>query len=247
MSNLDLRIIKASFRECSIPDRKTFYQSTCLIPISVGQSVHEGKKFLATMNLINSSFKSCTILIDDSIQRHTLKIIHTNHSNDFLYKRALTEGDAWLERNKVHIENLTIPYKIERWDRWLQHPDFIKQLNKISFLYETDMEYQHAIQSNINEYLTRYIIRTKQKDFNYENAFSLCLNYLMEECTVMCLWIHEKYQFEVYPSGRNKAMAATYNRLIKPFYPELLKSVALRFKKFPTVKKTEMIDCVENQ
>jgi hypothetical protein len=41
------------------------------------------------------------------------------------------------------------------------------------------------------------------------------------------------YEFVVYPSGRNPALGATYELLIKPTYPNLLRSVALRFKKYP--------------
>lgn len=49
----------------------------------------------------------------------------------------------------------------------------------------------------------------------------------------MCLWTEKAYDFELYPSGRNKAMAATYLHLIKPHYPDYLRAVALRFKKYP--------------
>jgi hypothetical protein len=48
----------------------------------------------------------------------------------------------------------------------------------------------------------------------------------------MCLWIEKSYDFEVYPSGRNKAMAATYEHLIKNKHPNILRPVALRFKKY---------------
>ena len=92
--------------------------------------------------------------------------------------------------------------------------------------------------ANIDDFLTRYLSRFSTKDVDSERAFQLCLDYLIEECSVMCLWTEKAYDFEVYPSGRNKAMAATYEYLIKPHYPDYLRPVALRFKKYPA-KATE--------
>lgn len=47
------RIVKASFRENPPEERKLFPQSTCLMPISVGQTIHEGAKFEAVIKLIS--------------------------------------------------------------------------------------------------------------------------------------------------------------------------------------------------
>ena len=69
------------------------------------------------------------------------------------------------------------------------------------------------------------------REYNRQQAFDNCLQYLKEECSVMCLWAMEKYDFEVYPSGRNRSMEATHKRLIKPANPNLLKIVGIRFKK----------------
>jgi len=89
-------IVKASFRDCPINDREQFYTSSCIMPISVGQKVHEGDKFLATIKLIGSRFKTCALLIDDSIQRFTLQIGEPSLSLDEAYKKAIKLGDLWL-------------------------------------------------------------------------------------------------------------------------------------------------------
>jgi len=66
--------VKVSFTDCPVEERKRFYSSHCIMPISVGLGlkVHEGSKFLGTLKLINASFKSFTILLDDSIQRYNI-------------------------------------------------------------------------------------------------------------------------------------------------------------------------------
>jgi hypothetical protein len=47
----------------------------------------------------------------------------------------------------------------------------------------------------------------------------------------MTLWVNNEYHFELYSSGRNTAMEATYDYLIKPKFPHLLRPLSLRFKK----------------
>lgn len=245
MKNIDTRIVKASFRECLISDRKNFPQSKCIMPISVGQQIHEGKKFLATIKLINASFKACTILIDDSVQRHTMKIDNVKN-DDCLYQMAIKEGDNWLQRNESAYQNLTIPYNIMRWDDWLVHPSYKNSYEKVKNYYYSHQDYRKEIQANIETFLTRYFERVADpSQIDYQRAFSLCLDYLLEECAVMCLWVENKYEFEVYPSGRNQAMAATYDHLIKPSYPHFLKSVALRFKKYPGLISTQPTPNIE--
>lgn len=225
------KITKASFRDCPISDRKTFHNSKCLMPISIGQKVHEGDKFLSTIKLINASFKSCVILIDDSVQRHTIKITDCS-DEDTLYNKAIYEGNLWLERNQKIYTQLTIPYYIIRWDKFLRHPEFRNKYAIIDNLYNYNENYKKAIDNNIEIFLSRYLKRL-ENDIDYQYAFSCCLDYLKEECTGLCLWIEEECEFEVYPSGRNESMFATYELLIKPSHPNLLKSVALRFKKYP--------------
>ncbi len=233
MDKIDIRVVKASFRECPISDRKIFSKSKCIMPISVGQHVHEGKKFLATIKLINTSFNKCTILIDDSVQRHTMKIDNAKN-DDFLYQMAVKAGDDWLERNEAAYKQLTIPYNIMRWDDWLASATYKNSYERVKKHYDAHEFYKKEIQANIEEFLSRYLGRFSDKSqVDYKRAFSLCLGYLLEECAVMCLWVEKEYDFEIYPSGRNKAMAATYEHLIKPAYPNFLKSVALRFKKYP--------------
>jgi len=222
-------MIKASYKDCPISDRKLFNQSSCIMPISVPQLVHEGDKLKATMDLVNRTFKKCTILVDDTVQRHTLKITLPEYDEPSLYEMATNEGDLWIERNQSILNQLTIPCDIIRWERWLLHPKFNIQLDYISNLYNTHLEYKQSIDDTIVEYLTR--TQKNGKVFDYDEATAICLEYLKEECASMLLWVEGGYDFEIYPTGRNKAMSATYKYLIEPKYPSLLKSVSLRFKK----------------
>ena len=227
----DGMVIKASFRACAIDDRKKFYKSTCILPISVGQPVHENEKFFATLKLINSKFKRCTLLVDDTIQRFTLQIGNPTLTIDKAYKQAIELGDLWMKRNQHIYTQLTIPYTIKRWDYWRNLPEYITCYKKVEEFYNNDAQYKQAIHDNVEEFVTRCIQRLNVDKIDKDQAFNNCLLYLKEECAVMSLWMKDKYDFEVYPAGRNKAMSATYEKIIKPANPDLLRSVALRFKK----------------
>ncbi len=236
------KVLKVHFSKCPLSFRKEiFKKSSCIVPISVGQNlnVHEGEKFLATILLLNSSFKKVTLLIDDTIQRHTLKI-WSNKPDEFFYNNALLEGDKWLARNKWICDKLTIPYNISRWSDWLTHLSYKEKRDNINKLYQVDSIYQFAVNSTIEEYLERLSNRAEDIYFNRENAFSCCLEYLLEECSVMWLWAQEKYDFEVYPSGRNLAMKVAYELAIKHQYPNLLISVSLHFKRH-LIKDSQII------
>lgn len=204
------------------------------MPISVGQSVHESEKFSAVIKLVNASFKACTILVDDSVQRHTLAINSQLEPQD-LYDDALELGQQWLLRNQKRYSQLTIPYQILRWDDWLRHPDFENHLGRVRRFYCSNQQYKESIHKNVDDFLTRYLGRNESPALDMQRSVRLCVDYLLEECAVMCLWTHGKYNFELYPHGRNQAMVATYDMLIKPQSPEYLRSVAIRFKKYPGI------------
>ena len=82
-----------------------FSQARCLLTISVGQEVHEGDKFAATTDLVREHFAACTMLIDDTLQRHTMVLNHSATADDFM-SISRREGDQWLIRNQNYYQNL---------------------------------------------------------------------------------------------------------------------------------------------
>lgn len=210
--------------------KEQFNSSQCLLTISVGQEVHEEKKLKATIELVNSTFKSAILLIDDSLQRHTMALTSKSDAESF-YEFSIKLGDEWLSRNEEYYKKLTILKKVIRWDEWLNHPYYSINQNLIKSTIETDCTYKNAFDITIDEFLKRYYQRLIDKeDFDIKRARLLCLDYLIEECTAMCLWPEMGCQFEVYPSPRNLAMQETHKRFVLPKYPDLLHAVAIKFK-----------------
>lgn len=215
-----------------------FKHSECLLLISVGQESHEGEMFASTIELINSSFKSCIIALYDSLQRHTMALNNNKKPEDFL-EAAAKQGDLWLARNRKYYSKLTILNDIVRWDKWLNHSNFIKQQKKLIKLINTDYSYKITFDTTVNDFLDRHCKRLSEielSSFDIERAKTLCFNYLLEECTVLCLWPELNCEFEIYPNRHNDAIEETRKRFVFPYYSNLLQSVRLGFRNAKQVK-----------
>ena len=237
--NLDLKSRPAFYQGLVKPVLKTdnlyqpFEQSHALLTISVGQEVHEGEKFLATLNLVNQSFARCTICVDDTLQRHTLAMGGELTSEDlFDYSRKL--GNQWLVRNFSAYSQLSIPYEIIRWNKWLTHPGYSETYQKIKDLYEkgpSAFAVAEIFDRTSRYFLDRYLPRLGEISLaQREKAEHLSLIYLFEECTALCLWAMEGYDYEVYPSHRSEAMSLIHALLVEPIYQAAVTSVWVKFK-----------------
>lgn len=221
--------IKPVFR-CQEHFKPKFSSSRCLLTISVGQEVHEGAKFLATVALVDRCFDSCIMLIDDTLQRHTMALEIGAESGDEQMLASFREGDAWLTRNREAYSQMQIPLQIVRWNKWLYHKKYPYFRAMLQRIYSTDASYRNCFEKTIDQFLERY---SRRSLVNYTvdiRARRLCLDYLLEECSIMCLWPELGCEFEVYPNYRNAAMDETHRRFILPNHPELLHAVCVKFK-----------------
>lgn len=229
--------IKASFKGGYGVDRGQFRNKVCFLPISVGMLNHEDGKFQATLDLIDKNFEKCVIQIDDTVQRHTLRIKEQIADEEAFLKTKVL-GDEWLNRNLQKIETLNIDYEVIRWFRWTEDDAYLNFLKKIKNTYSKDVLYRKTIDLNVEDFLMRRATRYKDNDYLSKEAYALCLDYLQEECAVMLMWAETGYDIELYPTGRNQAMQMTYETMIEPYFPNILKSVELRFKKYGNLNPT---------
>lgn len=101
-------------------------KSTCVMLISVGWDYHEGESFKSTLKLVDENFSSCRIVVADTLQRHSLQFfkhyLENEHNNVNEYARS--SGDGWIKHNLAELDNLSIHYKIERWDDYLHTQEY---------------------------------------------------------------------------------------------------------------------------
>ena len=74
--------------------------------------------------------------------------------NEILYQWK--DDKILLERNKFIYEQLTIPFTIIRWDKWLFHTKFKNQRMIISDAYDNDEGCKYFFDLTIDQFLTRY-------------------------------------------------------------------------------------------
>jgi hypothetical protein len=215
-----------------------------LLTISVGQEAHEKEKFSSTIDLVNKSFKSCVLGVNDILQRHTMAL-YSNKSADDFYDISVLEGNAWLIRNEEFYSKFTIPVEIVRWDKWLFHPELENKKKFILKAINDDLEYRSSFSVTIDEFLRRFSNRSEVGKDKMRYMHQVCLDYLVEECAAMCLWVDMECHFDIYPSKRNPAMQATHERFILPYYPDLLHPVAIKFKSRRDVKP-QIFTCIIN-
>ena len=221
---------KCFFRFLEEKDKVKLKELDCLFTISVGQQTHEGEHFRATIELLNSSFKSCTMLVDDSLQRHTMAFEY-GHEPDYFYETSLKEGSLWLERNKPYYDKLENLKEIIRWDTWLKHSNFETQREQLLLLTKGDETYQQAFTDSVDEFVTKYQSRLDKPNlFDLERAKKLSFNFILEECTALCLWQDLNCSYEVYPNLHNSAINETRKRFVLANNPGLLNEVTLGFR-----------------
>ena len=175
----DLPILKANFSKYNEIDKLRFKHSSCLITLSVGQSVHESEFLEATMELVSNHFKSCTFILGDTLQRFTLGLTEEYPEAD-LYDKAEQRGAAWLKSSISILAKAQIPWAITRWNTLINNKNFIFAHNTIKNNYKYDVDFHSCVEKNIDEFLSRLEKQKKYLVIDEMTARSMCRNYLLE-------------------------------------------------------------------
>jgi hypothetical protein len=185
---------------CAQEYKSRFANSSCLLSISVGQAKHEGEKLKATLKKVNETFANCTIMLADSLQRFNLKINSPNLSYKKLHADANKLGNVWLERNNEIIEkSLSIPFKIIRWDSFLNHPDFKLNRKLVEVMYNENAVFRRLVFNCIKEYMLR-LHKNPDLNLNPINLLKYSTEYIMEECAAKLTFSKLGFDFEIYPT-----------------------------------------------
>lgn len=216
--------IRATFAGCE-EFKKYFATSNCVIGISVGQEPFEGDRLKSLLNLINRNFESCTILVGDVLQRHNLYFTSTK------YEDSVRNGDDWLLRNSDIISDISIPYSVDRWEKWLNSKLFLPYLKQVENEYYMNNFFFEAVTDTIQEYYRRILARENLK-IDKDYFFEMSKNYLLEEIAIINLMLPQVgYNYLIYPNKIPSAFESAYEIFVKPLYPEMMKWVHVKLKK----------------
>lgn len=205
-------------------------QASCYLLISVGGKDHEAGRLQAVVNQIEKNFKSCVVLVADTLQRHNFITDIINEKE--AYNIALEAGDNWLARNINTIKDMNIAWRISRWDEWINHSNYELCRKKIELEYNNEnSEFKKAILNTTENFLIRYSNRNKKLQISLNAFKNNSINYLKEECAAMILWAMAGLNYEIYPSHRVEAMQATQKLFIDNNYPGTLQPITFNCKK----------------
>lgn len=219
---------------CDFEKKQDFRYSTAIIGISVGQLAHEGEKLRATIELAKKKFKSVTIALGDTLQRHTMSI-SLNLSLSQLHTEARVQGDQWLSRNSYIISCCADTVPIIRWDFWLNSSDYTIEKEKFIRTYNSDEKFRYEMEKTIDEFQQRFVRRcpTACPSKIREASFA----YLMEECVIMILiWKKFGYNYIIYPGKVLDIVAETRRRFLSPGCANFVHWLRVKLR---TVRKTE--------
>jgi len=189
--------LKGFLLKCPERDKVNFGESNVALLVSVGKDYHEGEKLAAAVKFIGKRFKSCNVMINDTLQKYTYALFG-NFSTEEAVDISVKQGQEWLMRNKNCIDTMQIPHIIHRWDEWLHDPEFTASKNTVLSHYEKNALLNSALDKSIKEFLNR----NNHKIFDYKRAYMLCMDYLIEEIAViMELWKSRNIDFIIYPGG----------------------------------------------
>lgn len=208
--------------------------SSCVVPISVGQYYHEGEKFIVTLKEIEKNFENATILICDSLQRHNIKI-GKNCSDEKALKIANNNGLEWRKRYEKIINNLTINTRIMHWDEFINSPNYNYYYSKINLYYNSDCEFKTVVKQTIGKYLTRKYKKLQITE-NYRSEEKYCLDYLKEECAVRLMYKDFRFNYHVYPTEDNLAMKKVHKKFIPVLENQIVIPITLRFRHKKTIQ-----------
>lgn len=185
----------------------------CRIGISVGKNLFEGEKFLSCLSWVeqkylNGYFNSCIIQIADTLQRHNL-IWREDVEPERARNLASEQGIQWYRRYQNIIEKLEIPCEILYWDFWLNHPDYQNLKSQFDDLYEDNLEFKDAVDTDVEAFVSR-----QHTDIAIDFIRQYSREFLLEELACHTLMARSKRAAKLYPSVQLNCLRVVRNGLI---------------------------------
>jgi hypothetical protein len=210
-------------------DKKEFSGATSLFSVSMGidKILVQGKCLEKIVEAINPIFSKCDIVISDTLQRFNLMLRYPDMSEEKALQVAADIGNNWLEKNENILKKLNIPFKIYKWNDWLNHQDFQRHYEYVCNLMNEEPDFAISIMHSIKEYFKR---KTKQDDSDVllNKAMPLAYNFVLEEAAVMLLWCDVGYDFELHPSNRSAALTYVHKLYYKDKNQRYLKQCRIK-------------------
>lgn len=170
------------------------------ISVSLHNPNHNGDKFKYIIEWVNEQpfFTRCQVDLSDTLYRHNYMMTNKALNEMQAYLKARRNGSEWIEKHKVYLDKLNIPYEIIRWDKWLDHPEFNDLVLVFKDYYRTDFNFKEAVDAQVYSFFAR-------KDISKEEVPSRALqhsaDFLLEELACHTIMYNETPAVKIYPGS----------------------------------------------
>ncbi|WP_371357598.1 tRNA-dependent cyclodipeptide synthase [Hydrocoleum sp. CS-953] len=207
-----------------------FNYDKCVFGISLGsKNFTDTKRIEACIKWISENFKTCLVLVTDSIYRLTMEV-RQGIEGDEAWLEAIRTGEEFVNENTLLFEKYSenCRFELRMASEILERSDFNIYYEELENLYQKNESFQSMVKSFAQKYLNQgepiEVEELKQKH--------LAIMYLFEESAINACLVKEGWLVFVYP-GSIKTFEEISEGL-HPEVPEPLKQmiwVSLRLKK----------------
>ena len=163
------------------------HEAKALLGFSIGQETAKGEVLYKDIELAAKLYGSITLVAGDTLQRFT-KLITDKCTLEEAYKKALLEGDAFLEEAGKICSALDLQCHIIRWDELIARPEFADKKQQIEVLYTNNINgYKKAVRDTVGKFIRRYQDKGLIPAKDAKAAFEICLEYVKAECAVFLM------------------------------------------------------------
>ncbi len=180
---------------------KIFSNESAVLAVSLHNPNLAGDRLKYIIDWINQkeNFKRCYVDLSDTLYRHNYMLTDVNISEEDALLKAKMQGDKWLDRHKVILDRLNVPFYIIRWDKWRIRPEYEEILNLYRKNYDTFESFRKCIHDDISKFFSRKGVdgyHVLPKEIRH------CTNYLLEELACHTLMYEEIKAATIYPGSQ---------------------------------------------
>ena len=216
---------------------RLFEYQRCIFIVSLGSKNFEKRRLKASIRWISEHFKTCLVLIGDSVYRLTLEVRgQAQEKDNESLSKALYMGQKFLNENRLLFEHhaTACDFIFKFTSEIDKQEKFEAYYQEFRDLYKTNESFAQLV----NSYAETYLSRREQVDVVgsvAHNQSQLAIDYLLEESAIFTCLAEDGWSVFVYPGS-----IKTFEEIAEGVHPEVpffLKKmiwVSLRLKKKAT-------------
>ncbi len=218
----------------------------CMLGVSLGSPKSEEDRFEGTIRWISQHFKSCALVVGDSIYRYTLQVTDKMSPED-AKPAALQIGHDFVTKHEPIVSRYREACDFE----WIcmsqveQHTNFTTYHELYQKLYEHDSVFHSQVNMGSEKYLgglsnAQELLEPSTKIQN----IAISANYFVEESAIFTCLCEDNWHVLIYP-GTIKPLQILSEGKIANVPKSMLKLTQIRLnlkKKIPYISSTEQYD-----